>query len=35
MSCDAGPPTKRLEQSVLPFQRTKTNQSNFGVNVKR
>jgi len=33
MSGDAGPPTKRLKQSVLSFQRTKTNQGNFGVNV--
>jgi len=30
---DAGPPKKRLKQSVLSLQRTKTNQGNFGVNV--
>ena len=29
MSGDAGPPAKRLKQSVLSFLRTKTNQGNF------
>jgi len=33
MSGAARPPTKRLKQSVLSFQRTKTNQGNIEVNV--